>query len=885
MVYRLIFAFLLSALLVRPALAQNTTGELVGRVIDDNGNPMPGISVQIDGRSLINPRQVVTTENGVFLASALPVGTYTLSVQQEGFQEATITEIIVLLGRTTPIDDITLVTEAVVLPELVVYGSTLPIDPVSTATGVNLTPEDYEPLPVDRDYRSIGLLTPQWEQSYLGDEISAAGATGNENRFYVDGVDVTEPIRGFSSIQLPYNLVREIEVKTGGYEAEYRATLGGIQNMVTYAGGNEWHGQLFGFYTGDGLAREERTSIFDRPGDSFTEYDVGLSVGGPLVRNKLWFFGAYNPTFLNRDVETPGFGYRPDEVTTHIFAGKLTWDAATTARITLSVFGDPSSRDGVEAVGTGTTLASLDPVLVKTDAGGYAGVLQADIFPGDRSLVQVSVSYNQRRDRRLPATQRGFEEPQFFDNTDPTGVQVMDGGVWRTDDLARQTQVSLEWTTRLGDHLVKAGAEYKHVSVDVDHFWQTLAHMPAGGYFELTRDVVGNVGNRLPSAFLQDSWQLVRRLRLNLGLRWDGQYLVASDGKVRQEITDQYQPRLGFVWQPGEYGTQRVFGSFGRFYQELATTLSDFYHIEGALTSWIIYDEDPREVPSEGFPLLYDVIALEDGVEGLKGQYQDEYTLGYERQIQGGVKTGVTGIYRTMGSAIEDGFVEDRDGFWYGNPGRGELEPFPEARREYWALVLTLQRARLKGLNFLVSYTLSRTEGNYMGLFNTDFQYVQPNANGSFDYVENLVNGDGLLPNDRTHRLKLNASYRMDFGLTVGTTLFVMSGTPLSVFAESPRFPTHDFAETRGTNGRTPTTWDLNFRLAYELPNLLGADRPSRVLLDIFHLGNPRTVVNYDQVKYFLDDEFNPTILNPTYGKATAYQPPAAVRLGLEVGF
>ena len=874
-----IFGLLL--VLAIPVLAQDTAGEIAGRVVDPQGNPVGEVMVVVDGPAQLRPREGVTQPDGSFLVTAVPVGQYQIVFRGQDYHETKIIQVMVLLGRQTALGEVIIHPSITEMPELIVYGNSLPVDPASTAVGINLTPKDFEPLPVDRNYRALGLLVPQWEESFLGDEISVAGGTGNENRFYVDGVDVTDPVFGRASIRLPYNLIREIEVKTGGYEAEYRATLGGIQNMITYSGGNEWHYRIFGFYTGDGLSREERTSIFERPSGSFTEYDVGFSLGGPLVRDKLWLFGAYNPTITNRDVETPGFGFGQDKETAHVFATKLTWDPAQSTRITVSFFGDPTSRDGVEEVGPGTTLASLDPVLIDVDEGGYAGIVRAEFFLGNESVVDFSLSRTIRRFRQLPATERGWSEPQFIDRTDPSGVEILDGGSWRADDFSGQNQITLKGTTRWADHTVKAGLEYKHISVDVDHYFQTLMKNADDNFFEYTRDAVGTVGNRLPSAFVQDSWLLHRNFRLNVGLRWDGQNLVASDGQVRQKINDQFQPRLGFIWQPGDSQLHRFFGSYGRFYQELATTISDYYHIQGALTSWIIYDADPREGPANEFRYLYDVIDLEDEVAGLKGQYNDEFTLGYERKINPDVKVGLTGLYRNLGNAIEDGFIEERDGFWYGNPGRGELSPFPEARREYFALTLSLQRARTDAFNYLVSYTLSRTEGNYPGLYNTDFDYSNPNANGSFDYLENTINSDGLLPNDRPHRLKLNAAYRFPIGLTIGTTFLWQSGTPLSVFAANPvHVPTIDFAEPRGTLGRTPSIWDLNLRFAYELPFMKTGDSRSRVLLDIFHVGNPRTEVTYDQVKFY--DDGSP---NPTYGLATGYLPSMSVRVGIEIGF
>ena len=216
------------------------------------------------------------------------------------------------------------------------------------------------------------------------------------------------------------------------------------------------------------------------------------------------------------------------------------------------------------------------------------------------------------------------------------------------------------------------------------------------------------------------------------------------------------------------------------------------------------------------------------------------------------------------------------------------MDAYPKVDREYAALELSFGRIRRTGINFLVSYVLSRNTGNYPGLFNSDFNYPLPNANGSFDHPEMLENGSGLLPNDRTHGFKSWGSYRFGFGLTAGASFFWMSGTPLSEFGACPTAPApfQCFLQQRGTNGRMANLWDLNLRLTYEPLGSSEARWQPRLTLDVFHIGNERTPVSYEQVHFFGRDEagnqINP---NPIYGLPTRYQPPMAVRLGLEVGF
>jgi hypothetical protein len=179
----------------------------------------------------------------------------------------------------------------------------------------------------------------------------------------------------------------------------------------------------------------------------------------------------------------------------------------------------------------------------------------------------------------------------------------------------------------------------------------------------------------------------------------------------------------------------------------------------------------------------------------------------------------------------------------------------------------------------LASYVLSRNEGNYPGLFNSDYSLPFPNANASYDLLETLVDGTGLLPNDRTHAFKLYGSYRMDMGLEIGTSFFWTSGTPLNEF-DGTLYPWRTFAVPRGTAGRTEDIWDWNMRFAYDLSSLTSSARRPRLIMDLFHIGSQRTPVSYDQVR-----EYEEGIANPTYGLPTRYQPPMTIRLGLEVDF
>jgi hypothetical protein len=273
--------------------------------------------------------------------------------------------------------------------------------------------------------------------------------------------------------------------------------------------------------------------------------------------------------------------------------------------------------------------------------------------------------------------------------------------------------------------------------------------------------------------------------------------------------------------------------------------------------------------------------------EGLKGQYYDEFTVGYDRRLGRNFRVGVRGIYRTLRQAIEDGFDPvSEEGFW-GNPGSGALSSLPKPRRNYTALELTLEKFDGPHFKFFTSYVLSRNYGNYTGL--SDAGFAGPNAGSQFDNWTDpryFAYGTGWLANDRTHVFKFSGSYSWKMGLTFGTFVLWESGTPLNEWGGTLSSFLWVPLRQLGTVGRTPSVFDLNFRVTYELSTVLKADWAPKLFLDVFHVGSGRTSLEFDQLHYFREDELgNPTDPNPNYLAATRYFPPMSARMGFEVGF
>ncbi|MHC4790963.1 MAG: TonB-dependent receptor [Planctomycetota bacterium] len=872
-------------------LSQEVTGSLEGWVLDSQESPLVAVNIIISGSSLQGERGTATNEQGYFRLLALPVGTYVVKVSHLAYQEVRFQNVIIHLGRTTTLGEINLHPQTLEMPPIIVSAAKPLIDPTTTTVGDNLVAKTIEKLPTERNFRTIMALLPHANQSYLGDETNVAGSTGSDNVYFIDGINTTDPRLATGSTNLPYNFVREIQLKEGGYEAEFGRSLGAIVNVVTYSGGNEFQVNAFGYFTNSNLAGEAKIGLLDANVDNFTTYDFGLSFGGPVIRDKLWYFLAYNASFENQNIEVPDFDFQEDRKTSHMFAGKLSWQATERTDVVFTVIGDPTTYHKIgPASGRGfpSALQNIDPILGFIEEGGINLSIYSRSHVRRNVLLEVSLARYQRDSNGRGDTEIGRTQPLFIELA--TGTWSGGVGLISENHNAR-TSARLNSTLFWRQHTLKAGIEYE------DNFLDRLSKRTEPGTIQMVSDSLFQVlvstqdfevRNRVPSVFLQDSWLLTTRLRLNFGLRWDGQYMIGSDGNVAQSFTNQFQPRIGFILQPGKLGTKKIFGSLGRFYQQLPLNLSSLGY-----TQWenrvSLYDEDPRNPDAVPFNEIV-IISPDDPpiipeVPGLEGEHFDEFTAGYEQAIGNHLKFGIRGIYRILRENWISVWSDEKNNFVGGNQGKGDLSFLPSPEREYKAMELTVERRSGEKLNFSAFYVLSRVHGNYTGLYDLDSRTAQPGNNTSLQFKEQVPNSSGLLPNNRTHVFKFYGWYQFTSRFIAGSFFTLQRGTPLNEFGTIGFFNRTKFLVPRGSAGRTPTIWDLNLRFTYDLRGFGKSKFNSRLILDVLHIGNPREVVDVEQ-KHFqsIDDEGNQFNPNPNFGKAIAYQPPMTVRLGLEIG-
>ncbi len=865
---------------ISPLRAQEVTGALEGLVIAGTGETVEGAEIIVEGAVLQGTRGTTTDRRGRFTLRSLPAGAYVVVIRRISYRAVRFKDVQVRLGLTTSLGEVRLEAQAVELAEIVVSGARPVIDPVSAATGATLDSSQFLSLPAQRDFQALLTFLPQANASDYGDGANIGGSTGLENAFYIDGMNAT--VGAGSSIDLPFNFVREIQVRTGGYEAEFGRALSGVVNVVTPSGGNEFRGEALGFFTGDQLRTDPRVGVEQAEAVSFHRYDLGLSLSGPIQRDRLWYFAAYNPTFASQDAQLAELPEGQDSEVHHLFAGKLTWRVDARTDVAFTLLGDPSTHDMVGGV-LNVLPQTIEPrtVLGKETGGGTTASVQArrELGPGAEASFTIS-----RLDTDGGLGPRsGSISPEGLARVDDYTTNASSGGFgWSNQGGESRTAVRAAFTLLRGRHAMKFGAEYEANRLETDIVLSQIVRSSENTYDWTEQFVNARVRNRVPTLYAQDALEVTPRVRVSAGLRWEAQYLDGDNGPSRT-IGSEFAPRLGVVYQPGELGSQRLFASAGRFFEQVPPLAEIFWNSTGSLRIRQ-FPQNPLVDSANGVVQadlnFSDVPATQDVV----GQHYDQVTLGYERRVGTEVKVGVHGTYRKLRWVIEDGVPPGDSVYQMGNPGRGPLGTMPRAQQRYTALELSVERSTPGPLYLLASYVLSENVGNYTGLFATDYLQPAPNSGPQYD-VPDLVTDDayGLLPNDRTHVAKFVASYDLPFGATVGGFLTVASGTPRSELATSAAGGGYTtFVRSRGSVGRTPTIWSLDLHAEYNLPVALGARLRPRFLLDVFNLGSPREVLFYEQLHY-LDNGL--TQVNPNYGAVTRYQEPMSARLGMVVGF
>jgi len=681
-----------------PAVAQETTGEIVGAVISMDGAPLPGVDITLENPRVGFSRSAVSRDNGEFRFPALIPAQYQLTAERRGFKSVKV-PVDVDLGRAVTVE---LSLEVGSFEDAIEVTAAVPnVDVTSTVSGFTTNTDDLlSKIPVQREVTQIALLAPgtyaadnYWQQpAWTGlltpgqGFVSSSGSSFGENSYQLNGLNITNFRWFMGSSFVPMEFVDEVQVKTGGYEAEFGRSTGAVINMVTKRGTNIFRGGFSAYWEPESLQEQEPDAYGNYNQDEGREnFELNASLGGPILRDRLFFFGfvRYSDTWF-----TDHYTATADlhETSTPYWGAKIDWSISSDHRLEGTYFSDDVDVDFIrynydsetrvllDARGTGVRRRGGSNFILK-----YSGLLSSQL------LLSAQAG---RYEFDLTRVTDGEDCPLAFDYRGGMRVPL---GCWvinarGTDgDVREAYRVDLDWF--VGRHSLRAGADYElNLASSVREYSGGVSY----GYYlngsedqdpeeyrypELSWDqnlVQENIFQRggefevnSSAAYVQDSWSVTPTLTLNLGVRWERYENKNGLGGTFIETDDQWAPRLGVIWDPSGAGLSKLYASFGTYHMPVSAQVnisdaSATYRTE----SWYAFDGD---VAADGSPvtlgeqLEHFVFAdgdTPDPRENISHNFepmaQNEVIVGYERRLGGDWTVGLRGVARWYKQIIED---------------------------------------------------------------------------------------------------------------------------------------------------------------------------------------------------------------------------------------
>ena len=377
--------------------------------------------------------------------------------------------------------------------------------------------------------------------------------------------------------------------------------------------------------------------------------------------------------------------------------------------------------------------------------------------------------------------------------------------------------------------------------------------------------------------FIQDSWSILDKVTLNVGLRYDTLALSGEDGITRIALHDQFSPRIGVVWDPTQQGRSKVYANYGRYYENIPLDIADReLSIEPQIFGYSDTNCDP--VGAGGLARCDAAKRLTSGVRpnrkwrqgsadqvpvdpDLKSAANDEIVAGAEYEILANARLGLSYTYRNLVRTVEDMSNDEANTYFIGNPGEGIADTFPKAKRTFHAVTVSFTRTFSDLWMAQASYTWSRLTGNYDGLFRPEDGQLDPNLNSTFDLKSLLLNQDGNLAGDVTHNIKVFLAKEFvivpSFSITTGISFNAASGPPINYLGAQVTYgPGQAYILERGAGGRLPWVTSLDARLSFNFR--VSKDSVLTASVEGFNLFNSQRPITVDQNYTF--DNVGPVI-------------------------
>lgn len=902
------------ALCLQVVSAQETTGNIQGTVKDPTGAVVAGATVTATNAQ--RSFNATTNEGGEYTFNNLQPGTYTVTATAGGFATMKRENVPVELGRTLQVNFDMVVAGRSETVNVIANEEPI-VDVTSTKTATNINQQKIELLPKTLRFSSVLEVAPGARNEVKGGGLQIDGASGSENAYVVDGLEVTRVREGTlgTTKNIPFDFVREVQVKSAGYEAEFGGATGGVINVVTRSGSNEFHGEarlevgLDELNASDRPGRrfdrlraaapvnpsaaqraagvQPRSFVPDYFGNPDRKSDFRLlapafNLGGPILKNKLWFYGSYAPQFERtvRNIRlisqvNPGATVNgvinPTGSITQLDIRPITYTNKYDYMM-LRLDYSPWSRLNVNVTGINSPVKSGGPVALQPFETTSVATFSNPRYPfqgGYTPSNQVSAAVTYTVTPSLVVSGR---VGRTYLNDKGTNYDVPVGPVYIIQNacnvagcpagststgnpgpITTNSQTLFDITTRRSmvldatwtknileqQHTIKGGYQRNQLANNVNtglaggqiqlFYGQAapVAGSPSGtfGYYNfITSGTFGKAESNNQALYIQDAWQVHRRVTLNLGLRTEKEFVptfpLDASGHPGLDISnlavdpaspisfnwgDKLAPRLGAAWDTFGDGRLKIYGSYSVFYDTMKYELPrgsfggavqvqtyhaldtlDFRTITAEnLPGRVLFQRDER-VPS----LFRQTNAAGKSVSpvdpNLLPVREHEYTVGADYAFGRDTVLSARLTRKALDRTIEDigipfvgpgGVVNEV--FQIGNPGFGTsvsefvdfgLPATPKAVREYTGLEIRVDKRFSNNWYINASYLRSKLYGNYSGLASSDETGRNaPNVNRYFDLPTIAYDAfgklsNGLLPTDRPNTFKAFGGYRFDYG-------------------------------------------------------------------------------------------------------------------------
>jgi outer membrane receptor for ferrienterochelin and colicin len=674
------------------ATAQSTNATLTGHVADQQGLALPGVTINVTSPNLQGVRTAVTAENGDYLIPGLPSGVYTVVFELSGFERETK---IVTLAPTQSLPVDAQMGPAALTETVNVVGKTADVLTQTAQVATNFKQDLIQTLPTNRDINATLLQAPGVHPTGPSGAYSIAGSTSFESLFMVNGVAVTENLRG-----TPYDLyvedaIQETTVAVGGVSAEFGRFGGGVVNVITKSGGNMLAGSFRDTLNNDKwrtLTPFETTAIANDPAHNELRIDKTVPEyqyygSGPVIKDKLWFFtaGRIQSQQSGRTLIATNIPYTfTDDTQRYEFKG--TYSATSNHRFQVDYLKFFETQKNY----TFNTSASMDlrslgdrqePQTLATV--NYSGVLSNNFFVEARysgrrfsfvdsgakstDLIQGTLLIDQSRNGRYWSdTFCGVCGPELRNNDDfyakgtyflskkGSGSHSLSFGYDNFNDIRNANNHQSG-----SDYRILGTSAYILPSGDVVP--KFLGDNTTTIQYNPIPSVSQGSNFRTHSAFFTDAWRVNGHLTANLGLRWDKNHGLDQSGNLTANDSG-WSPRLGIVWDPNGKGEWAVSGSFSKYVSSISNPIADSSSASGNPQQYQWFYQGPSINPvaplvstPDAIQQIFNWLNANGGVNRTTGFASNPIIPGLTPQIRGSLDSPYNleyagGVNRQFGS-------------------------------------------------------------------------------------------------------------------------------------------------------------------------------------------------------------------------------------------